>query len=161
MKPYRLLLALLFLASGVSVSHAQALSGRYNVNAENVALDGYDVVSYFTEYKAQKGFSTFTHEHDGATFYFAKAEHRDAFAESPETYLPKYGGFCAFGISAAKRKLPVDPNVFKIVNGDLYLFYNGPIRGGSEWLNSITVWNAQEAQHLAAANDTWSKIKDQ
>lgn len=87
------------------------------------AIDGYDPVAYFTEGKPREGSSQFTHKWMGATWRFASAKNRDAFAASPEKYAPQYGGYCAWAVSQGYTA-STDPNAWKIVDGKLYLNYS-------------------------------------
>ena len=57
---------------------------------QNGAIDGYDVVAYFTQSKAVRGAPDITHEFGGASWHFSSDEHRKLFAASPEQYLPRY-----------------------------------------------------------------------
>ena len=93
---------------------------------KNGAIRGYDTVAYFSLQpgdKAVKGSEEFTHEYKGATWRFASAENRDLFAADPEKYAPQYGGYCAFAVSHDFTK-SISPNVWKIVDGKLYLNFN-------------------------------------
>ena len=58
-----------------------------------------------------------------ATWRFATAENRDAFVANPEAYAPQFGGYCAFAVSHNFTKT-VQPDLWKIVDGKLYLNYN-------------------------------------
>ena len=50
----------------------------------------------------------------------APRDHR--FMDGPPTkFLPQFGGYCAFALSKG-RLSPVDPDVYKIVDGKLYMF---------------------------------------
>jgi len=91
-----------------------------------LALRGYDPVAYFTEGTAVEGRKEFTHEYAGAKWRFVSAEHRDRFSENPEQYAPQYGGYCAWGISQAKF-FDGDPQVWKVLDGKLYVNYNKDI----------------------------------
>ena len=73
---------------------------------DNLALKGYDPVAYFTEKKPVPGKPEFTAR---ATYRFASAANRDAFAAAPGKYAPQYGGYCAFGM-ASGYKAPIEPN---------------------------------------------------
>ena len=72
--------------------------------------------------------------HEGATYRFASAAHRDAFAADPAKYAPQYGGYCAFG-TAMGRKFDGDPNAWKVVDGKLYLNLNKKIQ--ERWLGDV------------------------
>ena len=72
---------------------------------------------------AVQGVDEFTHQWMDATWRFATAENRDAFVAHPEAYAPQYGGYCAFAVSHNFTKT-VQPDLWKIVDGKLYLNYN-------------------------------------
>jgi hypothetical protein len=91
-----------------------------NLDADGLALHGYDPVAYFTQGAPAKGLPTLTATVHGATYRFASAAHRDAFTASPEKYLPAYGGYCAMGV-AVGATFDIDPDAWRIVDGTLYL----------------------------------------
>ena len=88
--------------------------------AGDVAIQGYDTVAYFKSGAALKGNETFTHSWHGMTWYFSSKENRDLFANGPEKYSPQYDGYCAWAMTES-RKAITDPEVWKIVDGKLYL----------------------------------------
>ena len=85
-----------------------------------VAIKGYDTVAYFTAGKALKGTENFSFSWHGMTWYFSTKENRDLFAANPERYTPQYDGFCAWAMTES-RLARTDPEVWKIVDGKLYL----------------------------------------
>ena len=87
---------------------------------DDVAIKGYDTVAYFKAGKALKGNESFSFQWHDMTWYFLTKENRDLFATSPEKYAPQYDGYCAWAMTEA-RKAQTDPEVWKIVNGKLYL----------------------------------------
>ena len=109
---------------------APALAEKAAVNQTffgNVAISGTDPVAYFTEGKAVEGRSEFSHEWDGANWHFKSAENRDAFAKSPETYAPQFGGYCAWAVSQGYTAT-IDPAAWSIVDEKLYLNYSKDVR---------------------------------
>ena len=100
---------------------------RINAGADNVAIEGYDTVAYFTMGRPMKGDPEFTYSWNGATWQFSEAEHRDMFAEEPERYAPQFGGFCSMAL-AYGQIAEVDPEVWTIVDGKLYLNFNKSVR---------------------------------
>lgn len=92
-----------------------------------VAVDGSDVVAYFTQNTPVKGSSDFTHDWNGATWQFASAANRDAFAADPAAYAPQYGGYCAYAVSEGYTASTV-PEAWKIVDGKLYLNFSRRIQ---------------------------------
>jgi YHS domain-containing protein len=113
---------------------ACAALAQGNVDSSGLALKGYDPVAYFTDSKAVPGKAEFTAQHEGATYRFASAANRDAFAAEPARYSPQYGGYCAFGM-ASGYKAPIEPDAWTIVEGKLYLNYNQAVR--SRWSSDI------------------------
>ncbi len=91
-----------------------------NSPAEDVAIKGYDPVQYFKAGQAVKGNESFSFQWHSLTWYFSTREDRDLFAAGPEKYAPQYDGYCAWAMSEG-RKSQADPEVWKIVNGKLYL----------------------------------------
>lgn len=112
------------------------------VDKNKLAIGGYDVVSYFKANKAQKGDKKNVAEYSGVKYYFASVENKKAFNANPNKYLPQCDGFCAWGIAENKGEFPINPETFKIVDGKLYLFFNGPHEG--KQFNSLEVWNKDE-----------------
>ena len=64
-----------------------------NVDADGVALKGYDPVAYFTEGRPVKGLKDFQFEWNSAKWLFASSEHLALFREDPAKYAPQYGGY--------------------------------------------------------------------
>ncbi len=101
---------------------------------EDVAIKGYDTVAYFNSGKALKGDESFTFPWHDMTWYFLTKENRDLFAASPEKYAPQYDGYCAWAMTES-RKAQTDPEVWKIVNGKLYL--NCSTTAYEKWIKDI------------------------
>lgn len=117
----------------------------------DVAIMGYDTVAYFTEGQAVKGSPEISHEWLGATWQFAKPEHRDAFAATPIRYAPQYGGLCALGVAKDERSVNIDPEAWRIVDDKLYLFFG---EGGLE-----QDWDPNPEAVVAKADANWPAIE--
>ena len=92
-----------------------------STSAQNaVAIKGYDTVAYFNAGKAMKGSASFTFPWHDMTWQFSTKENRDLFAASPERYAPQYDGYCAWAMTESRLAI-TDPEVWKIVDGKLYL----------------------------------------
>ncbi|WP_373537031.1 YHS domain-containing (seleno)protein [Microcoleus sp.] len=113
-----------------------------------MALDGQDVVAYFTQSKLVMGVSQFKHNWGGTTWMFASAANRDMFAKNPEKYAPEYGGYCAQAASEGYLAV-TQPDAWKIVDGKLYLNYDKKVQ--AEWMGDIP-------GHIALANKNWPTI---
>lgn len=121
-----------------------------SVNKKGVILNGYDAVAYFTEEKAVKGKDDYTAEHNGATYWFANAENRDAFKANPEKYEPQYGGYCAYGVAVGK-KFPVNGKAFEVIDGKLYVNLDKGI---------AKKWKKDKLGYIETANENWPEVKD-
>jgi YHS domain-containing protein len=120
-----------------------------NTNRDGVAIDGYDPVAYFVEGRARRGSSEFPMSWGGATWHFAEAENRDAFAADPARYVPAYGGYCAW--AASRRKIaPVDPRAWHIENGRLFLNYNGRLNRR---------FTEASSELIAAGDASWPELR--
>lgn len=153
MKTFKnLLFSLAFLLSGVTV-FAQNVDP---VDKDKLANGGYDFVAYLADNKAVKGSKEFTHEINGVKYLFASAEHKNLFKSNPEKYLPVCDGYCAWGVAEKGIKVPVNPETFKVIDGKLYLFFNGKLNGSP--LNTLPEWNKDEENLLAQLPVKWSKL---
>jgi YHS domain-containing protein len=121
-----------------------------DADEKGLALQGYDAVAYFTDGQPKKGDPKFQTKLNGATYYFASAEHLKKFKAHPDAYLPQFGGFCAMG-TFENQKFEGDPNVWKIVDNKLYLNYNS---------DASRAWSKDIPGHISRANENWPQIKD-
>lgn len=122
---------------------------------ENIANHGYDVVAYHFLDDAEpavKGVPEFVVMHDGYLYYFSSDKNKNLFESSPNTYLPAYGGYCAFAISTSEKKVKVDPNAWTIVDGVLYLNYNKSVE---------KKWTEEQEKHITKADIVWPKIREE
>lgn len=160
--------ALVALAGGAS----GALAGEQYVDETGFAVSGYDVVAYHgltqvpvgeKQPKAVPGKASITAEHNGATWAFASEENRDKFLANPEKYAPQYDGHCAYGI-AQGGKVPANPNLWRIVDGKLYLnitpnvvgFWETDVPGNI--VKADTNWEG--AENKPASDRQWTSIND-
>ncbi len=86
----------------------------------DIAIKGYDTVAYFNAGKAIKGIESISFQWHDMTWYFLSRENMELFMSNPEKYAPQYDGYCAWAMTES-RKAPTDPEVWKIINGKLYL----------------------------------------
>jgi YHS domain-containing protein len=135
----------------LGASTAQAGSPVNTGYFGSVAIKGYDPVAYFTEGLAVKGSEQITYDWLGATWQFANAEDREAFAADPIRYAPQYGGLCSTGVAFNERSVNIDPEAWRIVDGKLYLFF------GKEGLEEE--WDPNPATVIAKADANWPAIR--
>ena len=94
-------------------SLANSIAQSVFTDDNKVANGGYDVVNYFKTNTAAKGSADYTVEHDGAVYQFKDASNQEAFKNSPEKYLPEFGGYCAFAVSTSLFVRPFYPKETK------------------------------------------------
>ncbi len=148
MKLLRSCLCLIALPLGaMSLFAAEPSAPPFLVNktSDGLALQGYDAVAYFTDHKPTKGDAKFTHLHEGATYRFATAEHRDLFAQSPAKYAPAFGGYCGYAASVGKVR-PVTPELWSIVDGHLILQHSK---------GAVELWGKDVPGNTAKADRLW------
>jgi len=104
-----------------------ALAGCSTMNVTSdgadsrLMLKGHDPVAYFTVGEPVAGRPDVKTESDGVTYRFASEDNRRLFLAHAAKYVPQYGGFCA---NAMVYAIPLggEPQVFKIIDGRLFLF---------------------------------------
>jgi len=107
----------------------------YAGSGRNIAISGYDAVSYFTgDGTPQPGNEDYAVVYNGVQYHFASAENAETFQADPARYVPAYGGYCAWA-TARGDLAPGDPEVYRIVDGQLYLNFNGIVQ--ARWETDI------------------------
>jgi YHS domain-containing protein len=143
----------LFIVAFLAQAFAQTEAERqkhFNLK-KNLALEGYDAVSYFNN-RPIEGKENISLTYKGVVYQFSSQANLTTFKSNPGKYEPAYGGWCAYAMGENGEKVKVDPETFKILNGKLYLFYNF-------WANNtLTSWNKNEAKLKSAADSNWKKF---
>jgi len=88
------------------------------------------------------------HFSNGAVWYFASEENRNAFAAAPETYAPAYDGYCSWAASQG-YKAPGDPLVYAVEDGRLFLQVHP---------RAQELWQADASGHIAQGDGNWPRI---
>lgn len=137
-------------AAGALLVSSMSFASAVNIGTNDLAIQGYDPVAYFTKNMAVEGSAKYTATHEGAIYRFASAANRDKFNADTAKYAPQFGGFCAMGV-ALNKKLDVDPQAFHIEDGKLYLNLNKDVQ--KKWLTDVP-------GHLKTADRIWAGIED-
>ncbi len=134
-------------------THAVAYQSKsiadVNLDKQNLALRGYDPVAYFALGKATAGKTEFSAAHEGATYRFSSAAHRDTFVATPARYLPQYGGYCAYAASQG-YKADADPKAWHVIDGRLFVNYNASVAKS---------WAAKAADYIKKGDSNWPRVK--
>ncbi|MEM8581618.1 MAG: YHS domain-containing (seleno)protein [Pseudomonadota bacterium] len=136
-----------------------AFAGDQYIDETGFAVSGYDVVSYFSLEQAPVGTAqpegvqgnrNITAEHNGATFAFSSEANRDTFLADPAKYAPQFDGHCAYGVSRG-GKVPANPNLWRIVDGKLYLNITDVVVG---------LWEEDIPENITLATGNWGGIAE-
>lgn len=129
-----------------TASNLQKLNNTSKIETIPLALQGYDIISYYKSDAAYKGSDIFQATYKGKRYLFISKEHQLLFAKTPEKYLPQFGGFCAH--SASQQRIVVgDPSVYVVDQGNLYFFRNNKARN---------IWNKQDDDKIIKAKKHWT-----
>ncbi len=95
--------------------------------ATGLAISGVDPVAYFTDRQPRFGRPALELSRDGAVWRFRNEGNRAAFADNPDVYRPRFGGYDPVAI-ARGTSVPGHPFVWAVTGGRLYLFYDEAAR---------------------------------
>lgn len=146
-------------AAVLMTSATFAFAGEQYIDETGFAVSGYDVVAYWdmdqnavgtAQPAAVPGKADITAEYNGATFAFSTEENRDTFVADPAKYVPAYDGHCAYGVSKG-GKVPANPNLWRIVDGTLYLNITKDVVG---------FWEEDIPGNITLAENNWIGIED-
>lgn len=144
------------LALALALGPTLAFAGPQYVDQTGFAVSGHDVVAYFdlpqaavgqAQPPAVPGRSDITAEYNGARFAFASVEYRDRFLADPARYAPQYDGHCAYGVSKG-GKVPGNPNLWRVVDGKLYLNITK---------NVVGFWEEDIPGNITLAETNWAQ----
>lgn len=137
---------------------AATLAGPQYVDESGFAVSGYDVVAHFDKEQVPVGEKkpaptpgkiSINADWNGSTFAFSTEENRARFLADPAAFAPEYDGHCAFGV-AKGGKVPGDPQLWRIVDGKLYLNLQKSV---------AEMWEADISGDLTASEANWSDIE--
>lgn len=109
------------IAFGVFTATAQTTERIVSDPRSGTAIYGFDPVAYFIDGAAHAGEGSFEMRFGGLVWRFRSEANRAAFAQSPERFVPEFGGYDPV---SAGDGVPVagHPRLFAILNGKLFLF---------------------------------------
>lgn len=132
----QILLCTLFFSVSLWSQNSEISISDLNLSKNKVAVDGYDLTTYFTQDEPSKGSKKWQSNYKGVFYYFKNESNKLLFDANPDQYTPEFGGWCAYALGAFSKKVEIDPESFTIEEGKLYLFFNGIFNDTREkWLN--------------------------
>ena len=123
---------------------------KKNIDKNLLAVEGYDLVRYFTQDNPQQGKEAFSVSWKGARYLFPSEENKTMFKKNPDQYLPAYGGWCAYAMVRGKE-VDINPKAYHIQQGQLHLFYK------TNWVDTQAKWIKDEVTYKAKADQVWAK----
>lgn len=151
MRPKFLRLTLLVLLAApvaAAVPAASKPAPEVSMEADQLAVGGYDVTAYFLEGKPVRGSKTHQLQYKGATWQFASGDALTRFKADPAAYEPQFGGYCAWAVSQGYIA-PGDPEQWKVVDGKLYLNFNARAK---------ELWEADQAGAIKRGQANWPGV---
>lgn len=152
------LIAILF--GFVALFSTPAVAGQQFIDNSGYAISGYDVVSYWDlkqsaigspQPGAIPGKKNITTKYNGVNWAFSSVANKEKFLKDPTKYLPAFDGHCAYGI-AQGGKVPTNPNLWRIVDGKLYLNITKTVSG---------LWEEDVPGFIKTAEKNWTALKTQ
>lgn len=147
-----LMLLLLGFSTSLFAQKTEAERVKHFNLSDQLAIQGYDPVAYFTQQKAAKGKPSLSTQYQGVVYHFATEQNRKMFLANPSRFEPQYGGWCAFAMGDYGKKVKINPETFKIVDDKLYLFYN------AFFTNTLKDWNKDEANLKTKGDRNWANL---
>ena len=135
-----------------------AQAGQQYVDETGFAVSGYDVVAYHSleqnpvgkrQTPAVPGKASITAEYNGAKWAFSSTENRDKFVADPAKYAPQFDGHCAYGI-AQGGKVPANPNLWRIIDGKLFVNITP---------NVVGFWEKDISGNITTAGKKWVSLE--
>ena len=117
-----------------------------NVGLISLALQGYDVTTYFDNSAAIKGKDAYQAVYKDKRYLFVSQENLQKFAASPEQFLPQFGGYCAHSVSL-ETPMQSNPAIYTVEEGNLFLFNSNEAKDA---------WAKQPTEMIGNARKYWT-----
>jgi len=124
-------------------------TAKVNVDSKGIILKGYDVVAFFKQGKAVKGNPAIESTYQNVTYLFASAADKADFDKDPPKYVPRYGGFCAYGVANGVLANIETPDAFTVYKGKLYFCGNQ---------TALKSFNSDIDSNIDKADTNWRKL---
>jgi hypothetical protein len=145
----RLAVAVLIWFAVTGATLAQAVEKPILVNPNTgLAISGFDPVAYFTDGKPVFGRPDLELRVEGVVWRFRNTGDKAAFADHPEVYTPRFGGYDPVA-AANGNSVPGHPLFWAISGERLYLFYSAETR---------EAFLADPARIIASATRKWPQV---
>lgn len=142
-------LALAMAGMGATALRAAATTQRIVVDRHTgLAIHGFDPVAYFTDAKASVGRENLELSLGGVVWRFRNLGNRAAFADHPDIYMPRFGGYDPVAVGRGVAT-PGHPHLWVVADDRLYLFHSPEAQ---------SIFAADPEQVIAAAQARWVDV---
>lgn len=133
-----------------------ARTRHFRLGKNNVAIDGYDPVSYFKN-GPKKGDPRKYFDYEGVRYQFSSDQNMNEFKANPARFEPAWGGWCGHAMAQRGEKVEINPECYKIIGGRNVLFYR------TIFANALTNWEKElqttpEQTLMNKGDKFWSDI---
>jgi YHS domain-containing protein len=125
--------------------------GKYTLNLDQngCMLQGYDVVSMFTQPDSTvRGVKDFESKYQGAKYWFSSATNKTTFDGNAAKYAPLFGGFCSLAVSEGNLR-PIQVWTHEITEGNLVVNHNAKAK---------KLWDNHSHHKLKIALKKWPAV---
>jgi len=145
-----IVLAFAAVLTGASALRAAATSERIVLDRHTgLAIHGFDPVAYFTDSKPRIGREELELSFAGVPWRFRNAGNRAAFAQHPDIYMPRFGGYDPVALARGVAT-PGHPHVWLLADDRLYLFHS---------IDAQSAFAAGPRDVIAAAQARWAEVR--
>ncbi len=120
----------------------------YLDNDNNLAVEGYDVVSYYNMGSPEMGIKPNETEWQGVRWRFTNAENMRKFEKNPEKYAPQFGGYCATAVASGRLAGGL-PNIWEVFEDKLYFFCSH---------EAVQKWKENRWEMKKMAESNWPNV---
>ena len=138
-------------ACAVVMMGAQMAQAEDVVNAldNGVAMDGFDVVAYFSDSAPKVGSADHSVDYKGKTWRFSSAENAAAFKASPASYEPQNNGWCSYAVSESYGAEVDFVEGWAVIGDKLYLNWDKETRD---------LFVAEQSTRIAKSEANWPAV---
>ncbi len=133
----------------LAAGSAAAQTAPLNTTPDGLAMDGFDVVAYFTEGAPAQGDPANAVEYQGARWLFASPDNAALFSADPARYAPRNNGWCSYAVSEGYSAEVDFVDGWSVLDGALYLNWDASVRD---------TFLADREWRIPAANENWPTV---
>ena len=130
-------------------AHSASAGEAVNALENGVAMDGFDVVAYFTENSPKIGSAEYSVDYKGKSWRFSSSENATKFSTNPASFEPQNNGWCSYAVSEGYGAEVDFVNGWAVINDKLYLNWDQETRD---------LFIAEQTTRIAQAETNWPLV---